>query len=139
MQEHVDAVNQALRDAEDMDLKHLGSADAWNGFDEDKVVLPPIDHQEEYVDEDRYTTVTVEAVEVSKDGLQKIVDEDSSEEAAAVKKYDAPAEEKQKAKKQWPKKDKTKKFRYESKAERRMTRGKQKAGNKAKAEARRDR
>lgn len=137
----MDAVNRALRDAEDMDLKGGSSADAWNGFDDEKEILPPIDHQEEYIDEDRYTTVTVEAVDVSKDGLQKHVDEDSSEEAAAAKKkkYDPPAEEKGKEKKVWPKKDKTKKFRYESKAERRMTRGKQKAGNKAKAEARRDR
>jgi ribosomal RNA-processing protein 17 len=39
--------------------------------------------------------------------------------------------------KKWPKKEKKKKFRYESKAERKVTRGKQKAGNKARADARR--
>lgn len=135
MQEHVDAVNRALREAEGLDLEAPGLVDVWTGFEDD--ILPPIDHQEEYVDEDRYTTVTVEAVDVSKEGLKKIVDEDISDETA-TKKYQPPAEERGKAKKQWPKKDKAKKFRYESKAERRMTRGKQKAGNKAKAEARRD-
>jgi len=43
----------------------------------------------------------------------------------------------EKVKKVWPKKPRKQKFRYESKAERKFTRGKQKAGNKAKADARR--
>ncbi len=39
-------------------------------------------------------------------------------------------------KKKWPKKPRKEKFRYESKVERKMTRAKQKAGNKKKADAR---
>jgi len=86
------------------------------------------------VDEDRYTTVTVEEVDVSKEGLLKVVDEDSDEAPDLV-----PVEKEGRedtSKKKWPKKEKKKKFRYESKAERKVTRGKQKAGNKARADAR---
>ena len=39
-----------------------------------------LDHDEEYVDEDRYTTVTIEAVDVSKEGLQKVAGEESDDE-----------------------------------------------------------
>lgn len=105
----------------------------WGGF-EDELVVEAVDHEEEYVDEDRYTTVTVEAVDVSKEGLQKIVDEEESEDTLETEK---PAEKGEDGKKKWPKKPPKKKFRYESKAERKVTRGKQKAGNKARADARR--
>lgn len=142
MEEHVEAVNRALRDAEGLiGKKNLDSEDdAWGGIEdeEDKIVLPPIDHEEEYIDEDRYTTVTVEAVDVSKEGLSRVADEDEEEDAETKAKRYAPKVDENAGKKKWPKKERVKKFRYESKAERRITRGKQKSGNKAKADARRD-
>ena len=106
----------------------------WNGI-EDEPVVEPVDHEEEYIDEDRYTTVTVETVDVSKEGLTKVEEEDSSDETAEVDSQ--PVEKETSKKKVWPKKERKKKFRYESKAERKFTRGKQKAGNKARADARR--
>lgn len=94
-----------------------------------------MDHEEEYIDEDRYTTVTVEAVDVSKEGLTKVGEEDSSNETAEAD--PKPVEKEASKKKVWPKKERKKKFRYESKAERKFTRTKQKAGNKARADTRR--
>jgi len=115
--------------------------DVWGGIEEDeedKIVLPSVDHEEEYVDEDRYTTVTVEAVDVTKDGLHRVADGEDEVVETKTKKHE-PNEDETKLKKKWPKKEKPKKFRYESKLERRITRGKQKHGNRAKADARRDR
>jgi ribosomal RNA-processing protein 17 len=113
---------------------------SWDGIPDE--APETIDHEEEYIseDEDKYTTVTVEAVEVSKEGLQRVRDEDEEEgeevpKLVVVEKGEE-GERGGKGKK-WPKKEKKKKFRYESKAERKVTRGKQKAGNKARADARR--
>jgi len=134
LEEHVQAVNSLLQDVEAAPLGVFDSDsdtdDAWGGIAND-----PVDHEEEYIDEDKYTTVTVEAVDVSKEGLEKIVDSDEEGEEKVYKKV----EEKDDRKKKWPKKEKKKKFRYETKAERKVTRGKQKAGNKARADARRGR
>lgn len=59
------------------------------------------------------------------------VEEDDSEgEAPSL------VETKDQEKKQWPKKVRKKKFRYETKVERKVTRAKQKFGNKSKAEGR---
>ena len=112
----------------------LPSEDSDIAQDFEEEDWPGIDHEQEYIDEDRYTTVTVEAVDVSKAGLQRVAEEHEEE---LVKDY-KPASDESKQKKQWPKKEKKQKFRYESKAERRATRSKQKAGNKAKADLRRD-
>jgi ribosomal RNA-processing protein 17 len=108
--------------------------EVWGGIQEEEPVeMELLDREEEYVDEDRWTTVTVEAVDISKEGLKKVREEDDEEEVPelVVEKQDGKEE-----KKKWPKKEKKKKFRYESKAERKFTRGKQKAGNKARADAR---
>jgi len=136
LEEHVEAVNRILKGVEGVGagLESEGEEEGWGGIEEEKVVDEFLDHEEEYVDEDRYTTVTVEAVDVSKDGLLKVVDKDSDEAPDLV-----PVETKGKEdppKKKWPKKERKKKFRYESKAERKFTREKQKAGNKARADAR---
>lgn len=109
--------------------------DSWEGIADDVPVVEAVDHEEEYIDEDKYTTVTVEAVDISKDGFSKSRGEDSEDESD--KEPPALVEKDEKPKKVWPKKAPKKKFRYESKAERKVTRGKQKAGNKAKADARR--
>jgi ribosomal RNA-processing protein 17 len=133
LEEHVDAVNRAVKEAEGGFADPGSDEEAWNGIEEEEVAPEPIDHEEEYIDEDKYTTVTVEAVDVSKEGLQKVVDveeDDSEAEAPPL------VETKDKGKKEWPKKVRKKKFRYESKVERKVTRAKQKFGNKSKADGR---
>lgn len=117
--------------------------ESWDGFDDDKTV-EPVDHEEEYVDEDKYTTVTIEEVDVSRDGLRKVAADDDSEH----EQEDEPKNEGQKstakpegkavAKKEWPKKKK-KKFRYEPKAVRKVTVEKQRSASKARAESRKSR
>lgn len=133
LEEHIEAINRAVKEAEGGIADPESEDEAWNGFEEE-AAPEPIDHEEEYVDEDKYTTVTVEAVDVSKDGLQKVVDveEDSDSEGEAP----PLVENEEKGKKQWPKKVRKKKFRYETKVERKVTRAKQKLGNKSKAEGR---
>lgn len=134
LEDHVEAVNRAVKEAEGLFADPETEEEVWNGIEEEEVVTEPIDHEEEYIDEDKYTTVTVEAVDVSKEGLQKVVDLEESEGSDA----EAPplVETEDKEKKQWPKKIRKKKFRYESKVERKVTRAKQKFGNKSKAEGR---
>jgi len=134
LEEHVEAVNRALREVRDPGIE--SEEDTWEGIPDDvPAAVEALDHEEEYVDEDRYTTVTVEAVDISKDGFKKSKGEDSEDDEE--KEVPKLVETEEKAKKVWPKKAPKKKFRYESKAERKVTRGKQKAGNKAKADARR--
>jgi ribosomal RNA-processing protein 17 len=135
LEEHVQAVNALLKTVE-QESGELGSSeeDAWEGIQDDEPVVELVDHEEEYIDEDRYTTVTVEAVNISKEGLHKTGGGESNDETS---KTEAPKlVEAETSGKTWPKKTK-KKFRYESKAERRITQGKQKAGRKARADARR--
>ena len=103
------------------------------------MVEAPIDEEEEYIDEERYTTVTVEAVNVDRDGMHKPsarADEQKAEKAARDKKEQEEQAEKaeegsEKRTKEWPKKKK-KKFRYESKDDRRATVRKERAKNAAK-------
>ena len=97
----------------------------WNGIPDP---APEIAQDEEFVDEDKYTTVTVEAMdrpgEESEDDRipihpQRVVNGD----AKTTKKRMPSKDDKAKVKK--------KKFRYESKAERSATRQKQKSKNRA--------
>ena len=120
----------------------------WDGAAEEL----NINHEATYEDEDRHTTVTIEAVNITKDGLQKVVDgQDSGDDEDSVKVVKRTATDKRaeieepiKSKRVWTKerpggpKKKKKKFRYESKAERKVTRYKERSGNKAKAKARKD-
>lgn len=123
----------------------------WNGVEE----VPPVDHEAEYIDEGKYTTVTVEVMDLSKDGLQKMEQQGRKEEDdAGVKTVDdgrieTEVKDTMKSKKRtWTKdrprdridkpKKKKKKFRYESKAERKFTRMKQGARNSKEAKARRE-
>lgn len=115
--------------------------ETWDGIAE----TPMVDNEVEFVDEDRYTTVTVEAVQVSRDGLHKITQEDEtdskgSDTPTAAR---APPSTNQHGKRIWTKErpggpKKKKKFRYESKAERKVTRYKERSGNKSKAKARKE-
>lgn len=92
-----------------------------------------LDHEDEYIDEDRFTTVTVESVTVSKDGLNKPAAEDDPEVEAdkTIKETAAAGDKKDKA---WPPKKKKPKFRYETKIERQMSRRKQGAKKKGNAD-----
>ena len=133
LEEHVNAVNAILKEvsAVGAGLDSDEEGEVWGGIEEEEAAETEVlDREEEYVDEDRWTTVTVEAVDISKEGLKKVRDEEEVPDLV-VERQDGKEE-----KKKWPKKEKKKKFRYESKAERKFTRGKQKAGNKARADAR---
>jgi ribosomal RNA-processing protein 17 len=141
LEAHVAAVNAALENAAAGFLPDDSpdEGEEWGGI-VDYQVPEPIDHEEEYIDEEKYTTVTVEAVDVTKSGVKRLVDEEEDEETRTNRtKMEASKKliEDLRAKKAWPKKERKQKFRYESKAERKFTRGKQKAGNKSKADARR--
>lgn len=148
LEAHVNAVNTLLAESKVPALMHEETSgddsDGWGGFEADAdLVLEPIDREEEYIDEDKYTTVTVESVDVSKRGMDRILREGEEDEETIQRRKKAEdakrkLEEEQANKKSWPKKDKKKKFRYESKAERKVTRMKQKSGNKSKAAARKE-
>ncbi|KPI46002.1 Ribosomal RNA-processing protein 17 [Cyphellophora attinorum] len=119
-----------------------------------EAVLEKVDHEAEYVDEDKYTSVVVEEVAVDRDGFvhgDDAVSDDEVEaqtvveQSKAIKKTgDAGSKGKRKWTIEKPKdaaakaKKKRKKFRYESKAERKIERGKQRAKNSKQAKARRE-
>lgn len=145
----MEAVNIMLKEqsgllSDSSDEEHITEARQWDGIAED----PMIDHEDEYIDEDRYTTVTVEAVDVTRDGLQKAINDDEESEEVNEQEADGkPAKPQrqrlyQNGKRVWTKeppngpKKRKKKFHYESKAERKMTRYKEKAGNRKEAKAR---
>jgi len=103
------------------------SEEQWDGIPD-----PPeqdlVDQEEEYVDEDRFTTVTVESVNVSRDGFEKPseeskLDQESQQAPPENKSEQAPPTLK-------PKKKKAPKFRYETKLERKLTDTKQRLKNK---------
>ena len=109
-------------------------------------------HEEEYIDEDKYATVTIEEVQVSKDGLHALRnsdyedDKDAAAPASASKKSKAPQTQARKDSERRGKKIATgdakarkrkKKFRYESKTERSFAKNKQRLARKVKAEKRR--
>lgn len=137
----------------------VAKARGFNSEEETDVVLDPwagigdveeveVDHEEEYVDEDRFTTVTVETVDVSRDGLCKVIQEEEDSEnpdglgvgdrAAATKEAGKGQNGKPRRNKEQYSgvKKKKKKFRYESKAERKITIRKEKLGKRVKADAR---
>lgn len=136
-------------DTSDNDDNNSGSDeesdDEWQGFEEP----PAVDYEAEYIDEDKYTTVTVEEIDSSREGLRKsILGEDSDEEnkakaeAAAKRRAEEEAEaarllKKRKATTDKPKKKK-KQFRYESKQDRKLAAAKQRLSKAKKAKARRE-
>ncbi|KAL8944491.1 MAG: hypothetical protein Q9216_000401 [Gyalolechia sp. 2 TL-2023] len=150
---HVEAINAAVRNAEHVNQDTESSDDQseqLNGVEE----VANIDHEDDYLDEDRHTVVTVEAVDVSREGLQPKQDISESDDEGRIAQWQLEeAFEKpslgngRKSNENHtqpnlmsdskPKKRK-KKFRYESKADRKMTTFKEKRGGKAKAKARRE-
>ncbi|KAK4546229.1 hypothetical protein LTR36_002366 [Oleoguttula mirabilis] len=140
LEKHVKEVDEVLRrqnpdmlsDAESDAEDASGKADGWNGVG---------DEDAEYVDEDKYTTVTVEAMGDPKaDEANHAAEEDAAKAAAAKASKDDAGSKKRIWSKLGPDgkpKPKKPKFRYESKAERQQTRQKQKNKSKA-AKARRE-
>jgi ribosomal RNA-processing protein 17 len=138
VEEHIQAINQILREAEHAgtgEQNQDGSDEEWGGLSDTDVPQVPIDLEEEYIDEDKYTTVTVEAVSVDRDGLHKPeLDQPSEDEGSAQ--GDGGAEEDQEEKGKGgkrsrdPAKPKKKKFRYENKFERDLEARKQRAKRK---------
>lgn len=113
--------------------------DEWEGIEEP----PAVDYEAEYIDEDKYTTVTVEEMDPSKQGILQ-GDDDSSDgqptERPEPSGEDVKSKEQSKKKKQPDDKfkKKKKKFRYETKEERKVTRMKERMSNHRKAQARRE-
>lgn len=123
--------------------------EAWHGIAEPV----DIDHEAEYEDEDRHTTVTIETVDITRDGFQKVADantsggdEDDEPQAEGTQAITGTTNKGKpvKGKRIWTKerpegpKKKKKKFRYESKAERKLTRYKERSKNKAQAKSRKE-
>ncbi|KAK5654824.1 hypothetical protein OQA88_6860 [Cercophora sp. LCS_1] len=135
VEEHVQTVQKILHEAESAGTGMAPGDDSsledeWDGLSDDAVPEAPIDLEEEYIDEDRYTSVTVEAVNVDRDGLHKpgaqIEKEKSTDHSQVTQQGQNDEKEKAKGGKEWPKKKK-KTFRYESKFDRKVTERKQKA------------
>ena len=112
----------------------------WQGIQEPE----PIDHEDEYMDEDRHTIVTVEALDPSREGLRRIADgngpesgsedegsEEEKEETGHALTGPIPAAEK-KPETRYPRKKKTS-FRYESKSERKVKKSKERRGKKSRS------
>lgn len=154
LENHVAAVNALLRRELDSDPDNPGeeggiSEKGEQGQSNDTTKTSNADLEAEYPDEDRYTTVTVENVEVSRDGLFKTrEDEVPGSDGEGVR--EIPPESKSEARgrrsggttlfskaRSLDPKRKRKKFKYESKIERKMTRRKERSKNSARAKDRR--
>lgn len=130
-------------DTESGSANDSGEEEEWQGFDEP----PPVDYEAEYIDEDKYTTVTVEEMDPSREALYKTEtngtdgessDQDEDSAGAVDSGRSSSAQEKGDKKTDKPKK-KRKKFRYESKAERLLNQQKERLAKRRKAKARRER
>ncbi|KAI8935940.1 hypothetical protein NX059_007447 [Plenodomus lindquistii] len=146
LEKHVEEVNRLVKQANG-EISGLGiSGEDSSGDDEEEEFQgfqepEPINQEDEYVDEDKYTTVTIETVGISKAGFSRPGDEDADsrkhgdDDGGGEKKP-----EKRVWTKAWPKSDKPKKkkvkFRYETKLERKAERMKQGAKKKKQREAR---
>lgn len=153
LEKHVSEVNRLVKQAngdlsEDAASEESGSEAGaeWNGFQDAPALEPEvIDQEEEYVDEDKYTTVTIETVGISKHGFEKKggeADEGEGENAGGDRESGEEGDgskkrvwTKEKPKSDRPKKKKQK-FRYESKADRKAERVKQGIKKKKMAQAR---
>lgn len=113
---------------------------AENGIWTDLVPPTAVDHEDEYVDEERFTTVTVEAVDISKDGLRAVAEDEEDgtekqdggtselkekERNKIARASSGKLRSKEKGAKGLGTTKKKKKFRYESKGERKIERVKQ--------------
>jgi ribosomal RNA-processing protein 17 len=151
LEEHVSSINSLLRKAngepedegEEEESEDGDETEEFNGFDDAQP--EEIDREDEYIDEDKYTTVTIESVGISKEGFEKSGGgaENADEECKDKENAGEPEKKKRVWTKEFPKnsdrpKKKKKKFRYETKAERKMTRMKQGAKKRAQASRRKE-
>lgn len=114
----------------------------WNGIAEPE----QIDREAEYIDEEKYTTVKVQAVDPNKESLEEAFgasDSESEAEYAKEQKADTTESKLKQKKSKKPPRDPNKKklkkkrnFRYESKEERKLARAKERLGNRKQAQQR---
>lgn len=151
LEQHVEEVNRLVAQANgEIPALNQDSSEDENSDDADEEFTgftepPPINQEDEYIDEDKYTTVTVESVGIDRTGFLNPSQPDELDIAANKSKQDAEdlikdatksghviqrdangkrIWTKERPKTEWPKKKK-KKFRYESKADRKATRVKE--------------
>ncbi|KAK0727886.1 nucleolar protein 12-domain-containing protein [Lasiosphaeria miniovina] len=129
VKEHIDTVHKLIREARTAGLDGSDSdsdGEEWQGLSDEGVPEEPLNREDEYIDEDRYTTVTVEAVSVDRDGLHKPTSkQDTGDQEAAAEDAQTDAAKDGSRKRPRENTNKKKKFRYESKLERRITERKQ--------------
>lgn len=157
MEKHVEEVNALVKEAakaagevdEEEEEEDSDDDDGEDGqADGDQVDIleraSKLHHEEEFIDEDLFTTVTVEAVDISKDGIHKVAQEEQKGDDDSNKPTAGRPSTRPGAKRIWTKerpngpRKKKKPFRYESKAERKVTRFKERSGNKSKAKVRKE-
>lgn len=147
LEKHVAEVNRLVRQANgdlSPDLSNDSSEESSdNDDDDDSNDNPAINDETSYTDDAKHTTVTIESVTIDRTGFSRPGDID--EEAQLKKKKAEEEQEQQQAKKRvwtkaFPKSDKPrvrkKKFRYETKVERKQERVKQALKKKKQAAAR---
>lgn len=142
MDEHSKVLQRMKEDAGDISDEKEADEDDWEGIEEP----PAVDYEAEYIDEDKYTTVTVEEMDASREGLLKSAQQDDTDNEEEKKKPTESKETDSKtAKKRKPRsaaseaaRKKKRNFRYESKDVRRETMRKQRNVKSKKAKARKD-
>lgn len=76
MAEHKAVLKRMKEDAGDLsEMEDEKEEEDWEGIEEP----PAVDYEAEYVDEDKYTTVTVEEMDASREGLLKAAKGEESE------------------------------------------------------------
>ncbi|KAI9785244.1 MAG: hypothetical protein M1816_000492 [Peltula sp. TS41687] len=142
--DHGSDTNSSTGEGEDEEEEEEEEGGKWNGFEEEEEKEEKVDREDEYIDEERYTTVTVEAIDVSREGLRSVVEGEQGQEESGPRengrgadgeegresKSDERREKKAGRSKDHPdrtKKKKKKSFRYENKAERKVTKTIQRA------------
>jgi ribosomal RNA-processing protein 17 len=158
LKQHVDEVNGLLKrmngDVSNSEESDSEAEEEWDGIEEETPVITaalPINHEDEYIDEEKYTTVTISTMDLSKHGLDDGLEEKESsdeeeeevEEVAETKVVKEKPRVDKNGKRIWTRENPNKKegrvrkkkrnFRYESKADRRMTRYKERSKNKKQA------
>ncbi|OGE52589.1 hypothetical protein PENARI_c010G07225 [Penicillium arizonense] len=136
MEEHAKVLKQMKENAGEKSESEDENEEEWDGIEEP----PAVDYEAEYIDEDKYTTVTVEEMDPSREGLLKSVrgEESDAEEKKEYPAADTVADEKsKKPKRERIARKKKRNFRYESKDVRKATARKQRSVKSNKAKARR--
>jgi ribosomal RNA-processing protein 17 len=148
----VEEVNAMLRPAAASDDEETDGEEGEGSREDESGMLPAelpaVDHEAEYIDEEKYTTVTVETMDISKEGLFKAQqgrdDQDLDDGGKVALKTDANSTDKRKHRrtKEAPKdgvqkRKKKRNFRYEGKTDRKEARTKQKSKNSRQARQRR--